>query len=127
MPFIIRVDRKRQLIEVAYPPHPTAADVADYVVSIKDAIEHMAGEWDCLVDQRQLKVMPPALVAEVATLNAWAEKRRMRRSARVVASAVATLQTQRMAREASLHAEVRSFSSREEAIAWLIDSRATPR
>jgi hypothetical protein len=51
----------------------------------------------------------------------------MRRSARVVSTAVASLQTHRMAREASLRVEVRSFTSREEALAWLQQARTTPK
>jgi hypothetical protein len=127
MPFEIRVDRVLELIEVVYPAHPTADEVADYVVAIRRAIESMKGPWDCLVDQRRLKVMPPELVAQVSGLNAWAERHRMRRSARVVASAVASLQANRMAREASLSAEVRSFTSRPEALAWLEQERTGTR
>jgi hypothetical protein len=43
----------------------------------------------------------------------------MLRSARVVTSAVAGLQSARMAREASLRVPVRTFESREEALTWL--------
>jgi hypothetical protein len=124
MPFEIRIDRPRQIIEVVYPARPTSDDVAAYVVAIQSAIVSMEGDWDCLVDQRQLKLMAPALVEEVAVLNTWAEQRRMRRSARVVSGAVASLQATRMAREASLRAKVRSFVSREEAIAWLARERS---
>jgi hypothetical protein len=124
MSFEIRIDRAQQLIEIVYPARPTPEDIATYVVAIQSAIVSMNGDWDCLVDQRQLKVMPPALIEQVGFLNAWAEERGMRRSARVVASAVATLQANRMAREASLHVKVRSFASRDEALAWLLRERA---
>jgi hypothetical protein len=124
MPFEIRVDRTRQLIEIVYPAQPTPDDIVVYVAEIQSAIASMNCDWDCLVDQRQLKVMPPELVEQVGFLNAWAAERRMRRSARVVAGAVASLQASRMAREVSLSTKVRSFASREEAIAWLTEQAA---
>jgi hypothetical protein len=123
MPFEIHVDRSQQLIEVVYPAQPTAEDVAAYVVAIKSAIDTMNGDWVCLVDQRQLKVMPPELVEQVAFLNTWAEERGMHRSARVVSGAVATLQASRMVKEASLGEKVRSFGSRNGALAWLLQER----
>jgi hypothetical protein len=123
MSFQIRIHDAQDLIEVVYPAQPSEGDVAEYVLAIQRAIRGMRGDWDCLVDQRQLKVMPPALVEEVSRLNAWAKRHRMRRSARVVASAVGGLQANRMAREAALRVEVKSFSTRAEALAWLTQER----
>jgi hypothetical protein len=122
--FVVQVDDDRELIEVTYPAHPTKEDIARYRIEIKRAISDIGRSWDCLVDQRPLTVMPPELVEEVSALNAYAEKHGMRRSARVVSSAVATLQSSRMARNASLHAEVKTFTSPEAAREWLIAMRS---
>jgi hypothetical protein len=117
--FAIVVDEVRHVIEVTYPAHPSAEDVERYRSEIKDAIARMRGPWDCMVDQRPLAVLPPGLVEEVAALNAYAEKHGMRRAARVVSSAVATLQSARMMRQAALSTEVRTFATREAAADWL--------
>ena len=63
--------------------------------------------------------MPPEMVDTVASLNAYAQSRGMLRSARVIAGAIAELQTTRMAREASLKVPARAFESRDAAVAWL--------
>ena len=67
---------------------------------MRAAIEAWRGEWDCLVDQSALSLMPPELPPVIAVLNAWARGKGMRRTARVVKdSAVAELQVNRILRE----------------------------
>jgi hypothetical protein len=119
VPFDIVVHEADSIIEVIYPETPTAADVEDYVRRIKEAIARRRGPWSCLVDQRRLHVLSDTLYERIAGLNAYAQERGMKQSARVVASAVATLQATRMRRQAALTSPVKSFTSRDDAIAWL--------
>jgi hypothetical protein len=121
MGFSINHDRERQVIEVVYPPSPTPEDVAAYLGEIRQAMEAAAaqGPWCCLVDQRDLKVLDPALVGEIATMNAFARARGMRKSARLVKGAMAELQAGRIARAAELDGRVRTFEDRDQALAWL--------
>jgi hypothetical protein len=77
----------------------------------------------CLVDQRRLVTMDPTLLERVAALNAYAQSNGMTRSARIVASVIATLQVRRIAEQAGLSAPVRAFTSRIEALEWLRCSR----
>jgi hypothetical protein len=117
--FEIVVHKMERLLEVIYPERPDGADIADYSRRVKQSIDELGPGWDCLVDQRRLKLLAPELLDKVAALNAYAERHGMRRSARIVATAVAELQAARMVREAALQATVKSFSSREAALAWL--------
>jgi hypothetical protein len=126
MPFEIIIHRREAILEVVYPAHPSEREVADYLVRIRRSMAAMGGPWDCLVDQRKLSVMAPHLVERIAVLNAEAERLGMRRSARVVPSAVGQLQAGRMAREASLQATVRTFATPQEAMHWLAAARADP-
>lgn len=122
MPFEIVVHEADAIVEVVYPEKPTEEDVDDYVGRVKKIIALQQGPWSCLVDQRQLNLMPDSLYEQAASLNAYAQEHGMKRSARVVSSAtaaVATLQTIRMHSQASLNLPVRTFTSRDDAIAWL--------
>lgn len=119
MAFDIRVHDAQGVIEVIYPPEPSHVEVADYLVRMKRAIDGRGGPWKCLVDQRSLKLLEPALLERIATLNAYAQAKGMTRSARVVASSVAALQARRIAESAALSAPVRTFGDRETALAWL--------
>ena len=121
MGFRITHHPERRIIEVVYPPSPTLEDVAVYKVEIGRLIEVAAaqGAWCCLVDQRELKVLDPNLVDPIASMNALAHGRGMRRSARLVKGALATLQAGRIARTADLGGLVRTFEDREQALAWL--------
>src|SRR5689334_23265394 len=123
MPFVISVTRgPLTVIEVVYPAHPTAADVADYVEEMKRTIDaHRDEPWVCLVDQRNLTRMDSGLVEKVASLNAYAQAYGMCRSARLVASEGAALQAQRIAERASLSSAVATFTTREDALAWLAE------
>jgi hypothetical protein len=121
VPFEIRViEEQVPILEVVYPSEPSHADVAGYLLEMKRTIDERGGQpWMCLVDQRRLVTMDPVLLERVAVLNAYAQSNGMTRSARVVASVIATLQVQRIAEQAGLRAPVRAFTSRNEALAWL--------
>jgi hypothetical protein len=120
---VVHADVRPRIVEVIYPPTVTVSGVEDYVRRIKATMDQQKTEWVCLVDQRDLTVMPPELVEKIAFLNAYAQKRRMKKTARVVSSAVATLQAARISRD-SLRTEtpLRTFTSRDEALAWLTSS-----
>jgi hypothetical protein len=120
MPFQIYIHEAAEIVEVIYPPHPTAEDVAAYVAEVTRLLDGRRRRFGCLVDQRALVLMPPDLVHTVAALNAYAEMRGMVRSARIAPSDLAHAQTERMAREASLAVPAATFASRDEAIKWLL-------
>jgi hypothetical protein len=124
MPFDIRIDAEDNIVEVIYPPNPTAHDVADYVGRMKAIIVAQRPGWKCLVDQRALQVMSPELVKELVVLNVLAETGGMARTARLVATAISTLQATRIKSEARLGVPARSFSHREAALAWLTEPDA---
>ncbi len=119
MPFDIVVHDDDDIVEVVYPPAPSAAEVVDYVARIRQVIGARKRPWACLVDQRKLLVMPPELVDTMTGLNAHAAKNGMKASARVVSSAVADLQANRMAREAAIGSPIRAFTRRDDALTWL--------
>src|SRR5215468_5458265 len=119
MGFEIKVDAEARIIEITYPARPTDSEIDAYVREIKAVMDKQPKGWRCLVDQRQLAVMPPDLVDKVAELNAYGVKRGMARAARVIATSVANLQTARMARQASLEVPIKTFTSRDAALAWL--------
>ncbi len=106
-----------KIVEIIYPEAPTAAEIDAYIAKVRATIDAQQGSWSCLVDQRKLIVLPPELVDRLAEINRYAERRGMVRAARVIASAVGSLQTNRMAR--SMRIPVIPFTSREEALAWL--------
>jgi hypothetical protein len=109
------------IIEVIYPAHPTDEDIAAYDRRAREIVDAQRRRPFCvLADQRALRVMAPDLVTMVGALNAYASARGMLRTARVVATAVAGLQAQRMARESGF--ELGAFESRDDALAWLRES-----
>jgi hypothetical protein len=119
MGFDIKVDAEARIVEITYPARPTDPEIEAYVREIKAVMDKQPKGWRCLVDQRQLAVMPPDLVDKVAELNAYGVKRGMARAARVIATSVANLQTARMARQAALVVPIKTFTSRDAAMAWL--------
>ncbi|PTL84206.1 STAS/SEC14 domain-containing protein [Vitiosangium sp. GDMCC 1.1324] len=119
MPFQITVYEADRIIDVVYPPQPSAEDVSDYLKRIRETIIRMNGPWSALVDQGQLRVMPPDMVAIMANLNAFAQLHHMKRSARVVSDAASGLQAWRMTKKAMLTIPTRTFETREDALAWL--------
>ncbi|HEX8822609.1 MAG TPA: STAS/SEC14 domain-containing protein [Archangium sp.] len=119
MPFQITVHEADRIIDVVYPPQPSAEDVADYLKRIRELIARMGGPWSALVDQGQLRVMPPEMVATMASLNAFAQLHGMKRSARVVTDPASGLQAWRMTKQAMLTIPTRTFETREAALAWL--------
>jgi hypothetical protein len=119
MPFQIIVHESDRILEVIYPPQPTAADLDDYLTRVKEIIEGLNGDWSALVDQSQLRVMPANMVAAMARLNAHAQLKGMKRSARIVSTAASGLQAWRMTKQAMLNIPARTFESRLEALNWL--------
>lgn len=125
MPFDLTVHREKSIIEVLYPPEPTASDVEDYGTRVRKIIDELPGPWASLVDQRQLVAMPTELLRSIAQLNSYAEGHRMQRSARVVSDPAAGMSSWRIARQGSVRVPIRSFDTREEALQWLEESAAS--
>jgi hypothetical protein len=119
MPIQTIVHQPDRILEVIYPSQPTQQDVDDYLVRVKTAMESLGGDWSALVDQSQLRVMPASMVAAMAKLNAYAQLKGMKRSARVVSTAASGLQAWRMTKQAMLTIPARTFESREDALKWL--------
>ncbi|WP_434383600.1 STAS/SEC14 domain-containing protein [Melittangium boletus] len=119
MPFQITVHEADRIIDVVYPPQPSAEDVEDYLKRIRETILRVGSPWSALVDQAHLRVMPPDMVATMASLNAFAQHHGMRRSARVVTDPASGLQAWRMTKRALLTIPTQTFETREAALAWL--------
>jgi len=119
MPIQIIVHKPDRILEVIYPSQPTQADVDDYLARVRTEIEALAGDWSALVDQSQLRVMPSNMVTVMAKLNAYAQLKGMKRSARIVSTAGSGLQAWRMTKQAMLTIPARTFESREDALNWL--------
>ena len=119
MPIQIIVHPPDRILEVIYPSQPTQADVDDYLARVRTAIEGLSGDWSALVDQSQLRVMPANMVAVMAKLNAYAQLKGMKRSARIVSTAASGLQAWRMTKQAMLTIPARTFESRGDALHWL--------
>ncbi len=119
MPIQTIVHQPDRILEVIYPSQPTQADLDDYLARVRTEIESLAGDWSALVDQSQLRVMPSHMVAAMAKLNAFAQLKGMKRSARIVSTAASGLQAWRMTKQAMLTIPARTFESREEALHWL--------
>lgn len=119
MPIQIIVHQPDRILEVIYPSQPTQADVDDYLVRVRTEIEALAGNWSALVDQSQLRVMPSNMVTVMAKLNAYAQLKGMKRSARIVSTAGSGLQAWRMTKQAMLTIPARTFENREDALNWL--------
>lgn len=119
MPFQIVIHEADRILEVIYPPQPTAEDVQDYLKRVKEAMEVLSGDWSALVDQAQLRVLPPNIIPVMASLNGYAQHKGMKRSARVVTDPASGLQAWRMTKQAMLTIPARTFESRDEALAWL--------
>jgi hypothetical protein len=119
VPFQILVDDARDFIEIVFPESPTPADVEEYAVRAQQMIESIRRPVRLLVDQSRVPVMPPALEEASTRLNRMAAKRGVvSRMARVVSTAVAALQMTRIGRETDV--PLTSFTSREEAMDWLM-------
>jgi hypothetical protein len=119
MPFQITVHEPDRILEVVYPPQPTQGDVDEYLARVRTTIEAFNGEWSALVDQSQLRVMPSNMITIMAKLNAFAQLKGMKRSARIVSTAASGLQAWRMTKQAMLNIPARTFESRADALHWL--------
>lgn len=117
MAFEISFHPDERILEVVYPSGPSAEDVAEYVQRTRALIDTLDGTWSCLVDQRRMTVLAPAFLVTLADLNAYAQKRGMVRTARVVSGSVSEVQSRRIAKAAVLSLE--TFANRDEALAWL--------
>ncbi len=118
--FEIKVHDAERIVEVLYPSHPTRASLARYGTQVKAAILKLGAPWRCLVDQRDLSLLPPDLSDQIAELNAWARENGMARSVRLVKdSAVAELQARRILKEGGVDKPGSLFRSREAAWAAL--------
>lgn len=121
MPFQITIHEADRILEVTYPPQPTAEDVQDYLQRVKAAMETLGGSWSALVDQSQLRMLPPNIIPVMAGLNGYAQLKGMKRSARVVTDPASGLQAWRMTKQAMLSIPARTFETRDEALAWLLN------
>jgi len=117
MPFAITVLPAARRVEVVYPAEPTPRDVAEYLLAIKKVMDEIAAPWFCLVDQRALASMPEKLLEQIRTMNEYAVRKGMVRSARLVKSVFEVMENNRMAQAAQ--ASSRSFYDRDEALRWL--------
>jgi hypothetical protein len=127
MSFVIIDHPAERIIEVIYPAEPSASEVADYTLRLKRLMDAQTSAWSCLVDQRASKMIAPKLMEKIGLLNAYAQRKGMLRSARVVASKVAMLQANRIAEEkGGLKGKLRTFLGRQEALAWLKSEAAKP-
>jgi hypothetical protein len=106
------------IVEVIYPPNPTPEDIQAYVARAHEVIDAQHGRpFCCIADQRAVRVMTPELVAALGELNTYAYAHGMLRTARLVSSTIAELQTRQLARENRF--EVEAFESRNAALLWL--------
>ena len=119
--FTVKVHAAERVIEVVYPPRPTAESFERYERDVRAAIERMGAPWKCLVDQRALTVAVKEMASRIQGLNAWAVTSGMQRSVRVVNdTAIAELQATRILRETGFDSEKGVFHSREEAWVALV-------
>lgn len=119
MPFLIRVHDAPQILEVTYPADPSALDISDYVGRLRSTIAGLGGEWMGLVDQGGLRLMRNDLVEVLTVMNAYAQSKGMVRLARVVPDSFGGMQAWRIAKDAALKIPNQTFSTRDEALAWL--------
>lgn len=119
MRFEIHVKSGDRFVEVVYPDSPSSLETADYMVRMKRVMDEIDGEWTCLVDQRRMRSMSPALLEMVVGLTRRAVERGLVRVARLVAGELDEARAQARRIGAEAQAEVRTFTSRESAVAWL--------
>jgi hypothetical protein len=101
--FDVRIHEKERIVEVIYPARVTAEAIAEYAERIRQAAAQLNGPWRCLVDQRQLDVIPPDLTDAIAEMNRWALQNGLVGAARVVnRTAIGELQSRRILRESGL-------------------------
>jgi hypothetical protein len=117
-----------RIIEVVYPTAAlTALGHADYTIRIKQAMEKQPGPWALLVDQRAVRRLDDKLKDKMLALYAFAAKRGMVASARIVKSPAEALRLTEMVRDGELKGRVRMFTERAEAWDWLREAlRAAP-
>jgi hypothetical protein len=118
MPFEITVHPEERIIEIAYPARPTMREVEEYVAESERMIAAQGPGWTTLADERQVRTMAPTVAARLAELNLKALQHGLRRSARLVSTA-ASLKITMVARSAAGNVPVRTFETREAALAWL--------
>lgn len=117
--FKIEIHPAAHVLEIVYPHEVKADDVAAYTKRCRDLILLLGSHWTCLVDQTATPVIPQSLTEEIAQLNAFALAHGMQRCARVVAGAFGELQAWRITRDVKGAVPIRTFTSRDEAWAWI--------
>lgn len=117
--FEIHVHHGDHFVEVVYPDSPSSLETADYMVRMKRVMDEIEGEWRCLVDQRRMRSMSPALLDMVVGLTRRAVERGLVRVARLIEGELAEARAQARRIGAEAQAEVRTFTSRDSAVAWL--------
>ncbi len=119
MPFRIEVHGTPAILEVTYPDAPTPLEIADYVNGLRTAIGTLKPGWMGLVNQGGLRLMSTELVEALTVMNAYAQGKGMARLARVVPDSFGGMQAWRIAKDAALKIPAETFSTRDEALAWL--------
>jgi hypothetical protein len=119
VPFKIDIHVDERVLEIVYPKEVAAADVVAYLKRCRELILMLGGRWSCLVDQTANPILPPALVNDIASLNAFASEHGMQRCARILSSEIGKLQARRMAREVKGNVVIQTFDTRDEAWKWI--------
>lgn len=115
--FEIRFNKGERFVEVVYPDSPSSLETADYMVRMKRVIDELDGEWTCLVDQRNMRTMSPALLEMVKGLTRQAVQQGMVRIARLIEGESGVAQARQIS--AATRANVRTFTERDSALDWL--------
>jgi hypothetical protein len=123
----IHQHKAQRIVEVTYKPVPvTALAHATYTIKMKQIIEDQDGAWALLVDQRLLDRVDDKLKDKMLALYAFAVRRGMLRSARVVRSHEDAQRLADILRGTNLQKIVGVFTKRQEAFDWLLDALAAP-
>ncbi len=123
----IHQHKTQQIVEVTYKPVPvTALAHATYTIKMKQIIESQVGAWALLVDQRLLDHVDDKLKDKMLALYAFAARRGMVRSARVVRSHEDVQRLSDILQGTNLQRIVGVFTKRQEAFDWLVEALARP-
>lgn len=121
----IQQHKSERIVEVTYKPVPvTALAHATYTIKMKQIIEEQNGAWALLVDQRLLDHVDDKLKDKMLALYAFAVRRGMVRSARVVRSHGDAQRLSDILQGTSLEKIVGVFTKRQEALDWLLGALA---
>lgn len=119
----IHEHKSRHIVEVTYRAAPvTALAHSTYTIKMKQIIEAQVGSWALLVDQRMLGHVDDKLKDKMLALYAFALRRGMVRSARVVRSHEDAQRLSEILHGTKLQPIVGVFTKRDEAFDWLIEA-----